>query len=220
MNTRKLRCLLFVLSIPIGAVAQSHQPSAPNINPFSLKPDNLGAIANSVNLFTGDLNLPLNMVSLPGRGGLSIELSISYSSFNIENQVDIWNLESPTGVLGLGWNLPYPTIIVDNKQTGARDDDEFYLMEGGSSNRLTCTGNSSGVKSYQARMSPNWVVTFTSSSEKWEITKDNGTKYIYGDSGSGRNTVQWVIKWGNWIGSSKQLSNERQGLIWNLSESL
>ncbi|WP_276373030.1 hypothetical protein [Chryseolinea sp. H1M3-3] len=215
------KCFL-VVTILMGFIfcyAQDDEPtSAPKINPFSLKGDNLGAIANSVNLYTGDLNLPLNLVSLSGNGALGVDVSIMYSSASIENLDDVWNLDAPTGVLGLGWTLAYPMIVVDNKSTGSRDDDEFYLIEGGVSTRLFCIANNSGVKTYKTKTYTNWVVKFTPSSEKWEITKEDGTKYIYGDQNSGRNTVQWIVKWSNWIGNSNVASNQRQGLVWNLSE--
>lgn len=216
---KKLYYLIpLALIIIVKAHGQGESTASPQAKSFSLSGDNLGAIANSVNLFTGDLNLPLSLVSIPGQGGLGMDVSIVYSSANIENQVDIWNLEAPAGPVGLGWSLNYPTIVVDNKLTGARDDDEFYLVEGGASNRLICTANNSGVKSYKTKIYTNWIITFTSSTEKWEIVKDDGMKFIYGDKYSGRNTVQWMVKWNNWIGNSHATSSQRQGLIWNLSE--
>jgi hypothetical protein len=198
--------------------AQPEPSVAPKINPFSLNPDNLGSLSNSVNLFTGDLNLPLNLVSIPGDRGLGIDVTISYNSTNIENIVDTWNLDSPTGILGLGWSMALPMIMVDNKQTGARDDDEFYLIDGGGAMKLVCVGSSSGIKYYKTKNYTNWNISFAGASDKWEIIKEDGMRYIYGDNSSGRNTVQWLVKWGNWIGSSNQYGGQQQGFIWNLSE--
>lgn len=165
--TFALYCIVF------SVLAQDGVPTAaPEGKVFSLGADNLGAVANSVNLFTGDVNLPLNLVSLPGRDGLSIDVSIFYNSSNIENIVDIWNLEAPTGILGLGWSMPYPMIVVDNKQTGARDDDEFYLLEGGTSTRLICIANNSGMKEYKTKTFTSWIIKYTALSEKWEITRE------------------------------------------------
>jgi hypothetical protein len=201
-------------------VSYSQEPTAaPKVNAFSLSPDNLGAIANSVNLHTGDLNLPLNLVSIPGRDGLSIDVSLFYNSANIENIVDTWNLDSPTGILGLGWSMPQSQIVVDNKQTGARDDDEFYLIDGGSSTRLVCIGFSNGLKYYKTKTYSNKIITYNYPLEKWEVTREDGSRVIYGDVNSNRNTVQWIIKWGNWIGSSDYAgSQQRQGIVWNISE--
>jgi hypothetical protein len=198
---------------------ESEPTAAPKVNAFSLNPDNLGAIANSVNLHTGDLNLPLNLVSIAGRDGLSMDVSLFYNSANIENIVDTWNLDSPTGTVGLGWSLPQSKIVVDNKQTGARDDDEFYLIDGGTSTRLVCIGISNGLKYYKTKTYSNKTITYNYSVEKWEITREDGSRVIYGDANSNRNTVQWIIKWGNWIGSSSYAgSQQRQGIVWDISE--
>ena len=37
---------------------------------FSLAPSELGALQNSVNLYTGQVSFPMTVASLPGRGGL------------------------------------------------------------------------------------------------------------------------------------------------------
>jgi hypothetical protein len=214
----RIYLLLFLLFCVINSKGQDEPTQAPKINAFSLKPDNLGAISNSINLFTGDLSLPLNLISLPGKGDLSIDISINYNS-NIQDVVEVWNLDAPTSAVGLGWSLSSSQIIVDNKMTGNREDDEYYLSEGGVSTRLVCIGSNSGVKSYRTKTFSNWIITFTASQEKWEITKEDGTKFIYGDQNSSRNTVQWIVKWGNWIGSSSMIAGQqRQGFIWNISE--
>lgn len=46
------------------AIGQASAPSAlPQINTFSTAPDNIGKVQNTVNLFTGDLNLPISLGS-------------------------------------------------------------------------------------------------------------------------------------------------------------
>src|SRR2546426_166894 len=102
-----------VSTIVNNGMAQEGAQSAPIIDPFSISQDNLGAISNSVNLFTGDISMPLSLVSIPGRDGIGINVSAFYSSSNIENLVGMWNLDAPTGILGLGWSLPGSQIIVD-----------------------------------------------------------------------------------------------------------
>lgn len=204
--------------------AQEEPTAAPQIKTFSTNPDNLGALANSVNLFSGDVALPLNLVSLPGRNGLDVNVSISYSSAGLHKSVGTWNLEAPTGILGLGWSMDYPKIIVDNKNTGARDDDEFYLVEGGTTNRLVCVSEDVGIKKYKLKNYQFWDIEYhypydIYENEKWIITKENGVKYIYGDYENHPTAVQYLIKWGNWIGSSSLVAGqEKQAMVWNLSE--
>jgi large repetitive protein len=235
-----MRKKLILLTIAFGLFglestnAQDAPTAAPEVKGFSLSPDNVGAAANSVNLYTGDLHLPINLVSLPGRNGLDVNVSIAYSS-NVQNQVDTWNLEAPTGILGLGWNMDIPKIVVDTKQTGTREDDNYYLIEGGSSNKLIRTTSGSdatgGYFVYETKNYQFWKIKFyyditeaIGSSiynwpNKWEIIKENGFKYIYGDKNSGRRTLQYIVRWENWIGNSSQTTGQSQMVsAWNLSE--
>jgi hypothetical protein len=85
--------LALIMAFSNVLAQESESTTAPKINTFSLTPDARGALGNSVNLFTGDVNLPLNLVTLPGRNGLDVGVNIAYSS-NIQNQVDTWNVEA------------------------------------------------------------------------------------------------------------------------------
>lgn len=210
--------LLMIIVLSTFAFCQTEEASfAPQARTFATDPDLLGVLSNSVNLFTGQVNLPLNLITLPGRGGLDVNVSILYNS-NVDKIVDTWNLEAPTGVLGLGWSLNIPQIVANNKQTGTREDDEYYLVENGTSNKLICTEINQNVKTFEAKNYNPWLISYDTSDEKWTITKEDGTKYIYGDENSGRQTVQYIVRWGNWIGNTSQSGGEQQAFIWNLSE--
>ncbi len=66
-----------------GTPASTNDPSvAPNGSIFSAGSSLTGALANSVNLFTGEVNLPLPLVSLPGINGMGASVSILSSYFN------------------------------------------------------------------------------------------------------------------------------------------
>lgn len=201
--------------------SQEEPSKAPDIKTFALNPDQIGALANSVNLFTGQVNLPINLISMKGRNGLDVNVSISYSS-NVKKNVDTWNLEAPTGVLGLGWQFGYSQIVVDHKGTGTREDDEFYLIEGGASNKLVCYQINSNNRKYKTKNYQFWDITYynNSSEERWEIVKENGIKYVYGGDLTGnRNTVQYLSKWGNWIGNSNNPTGVSSIVVgWNLSK--
>ena len=90
-------------------VSSNYSPSTlsqlPVIRTFQIDGGGVGTIPNTVNLFRGDVSLPLELISLPGRGDLDVKVAIMYQS-NIQNLVNTWNLEAPTGILGLGWNMP------------------------------------------------------------------------------------------------------------------
>ncbi|HLG41526.1 MAG TPA: hypothetical protein VI461_17730, partial [Chitinophagaceae bacterium] len=224
---------VFAFLIAIDGITQEGKPSSsPGIKTFALQQDISGPASNSVNLFTGDVALPMNLVSLPGHNGLDVSVSISYGS-NIQNIVDNWNLESPAGILGLGWSMDIPKIISDHKQTGTREDDDYYLLIGGSSNKLIRAASGSDAEgsyyTYETKSYNFWKIRFYydpaelgyngSGANKWVIIQEDGSKYIYGDKNSNRKTIQWMVRWGNWIGNSSQLIGQSQFVyIWNLSE--
>jgi len=221
---RSIIIILFLSFIaPINTVTSQDQEatSASDIQTFFLSSNELGQIENSANLFTGEVNLPISLINIPGRGGLSAGVGLIYNS-NVEEIVNTWNVEAPTGILGLGWSIDIPKIVVDNKMTGTREDDEYYLVEGGMSNRLYCVNINGGIREYEPELYSKWSINFDSSNERWTIVKEDGMTYVYGDddinSGS---AIEYVVHWDNWIGSSSNFSStktKRQGLVWNLAK--
>ena len=217
------------MSNQITANGQSPSKLAdiPSIRTFQMGGGGIGNIANSVNLFRGDVNLPLELVSLPGRGDLDVKIAIMYQS-NIQNLVDTWNLEAPTGILGLGWNMPYEMIAIDNKSTGDVYDDEYYLVSGGSANRLYQDGvTEDGAWNFETEDYKPWDIRYYPNEEKWVIVKENGVTQIYGgkkDNLPENNPyIQWGIKWGgtngNWIDSTTNTSGQVPiAKAWNLAE--
>jgi hypothetical protein len=232
---KKIYLLFTAVLLYTGSYAQEDPKAAPAIKTFALQNDVVGVASNSVNLFTGDVALPLTLISLPGRNGLNVNVSVSYNS-NVQNVVGVWNMEAPTGILGLGWMMDVPKIVADHKQTGTREDDDYYLVEGGVTNRLVRTTSGSDASgsfyAYEAKTYQFWKIKFYydiaelynstsygSGPNKWEITKEDGTKLVYGDKNSGRGTVQWAVRWANWIGNSSQTAGQGQlAVAWNLAE--
>ena len=199
----------------------------PAIRTFQMEGGGIGNIPNSVNLFRGDVNLPLELITLPGRGDLDVKVAIMYQS-NIQNLVDTWNLEAPTGILGLGWNMPYEMIAIDNKNTGSTYDDQYYLVSGGSANRLHQDDvTKDGAWNFETEDYKPWDIRYYPKEEKWVIIKENGLKQIYGGKKDklpeNNSYIQWGIKWdgrnGNWIGSTTNTSGQEPfALAWNLAE--
>ena len=150
-------------------------------------------------MFTGEVSLPLPLGGVSSRNGLSASISASYSSAGITEQYTTWNREKPTGVLGLGWTLSISKIVRDNKQTGTLEDDTYYLIEGGSSSKLVRIGGSSTARQYATENYQFWKITYYTSSKKWEITREDGTLYIYGGAEHAR---EYAVRWGNWAQKS------------------
>ena len=147
--------------------------TAKEVSTFAMSPDLAGQLSNSVNLFTGDVNFSLNLVTLKGRNGMYVNVSVVYNS-NVQNIVDTWNLEAPTGILGLGWLMNYGKIIVNHKNTGTHSDNEFYLVGGGVLNLLVAKIEGSETK-YYTKIYNFWDISFDTVNEVWTIIKEDGT---------------------------------------------
>jgi RHS repeat-associated protein len=200
----------------------SSQQSIPQITTFQFSNDAVGKIKDSVNLFTGTANIPLNIASLPGRESLDVNIGIMYNS-NVLNSVQNWNLTNPTGIIGLGWQMGFDKIVVNKNGSGTASSDEFYLLSNGSGDRLVQDGyipaTPANILTYQTRNFEFWDIKYDPATEKWTVIKEDGTVYIYGDKNSGRNTLQYGVGWGNWLGNSALASGQEQYVTsWNLSE--
>ena len=224
MNAFKSFCIglvTFVIALlAIDGFTQSLDVPVSGAQPksFSTSSNNLGFLQNSINLFSGQVQFSLPIASIAGRNGLNYALAFSYSS-KVKAQAETWTREAPTGVLGLGWGFGYPKIIADHKGTGTREDDTFYLVEGGSTSQLLYDGLDGSDWKFYPKAYQFWKIKYNPASEIWTITKEDGTKYIYGDKNSSRKTVQYLVKWGNWIGNSGNYNGQQQqASAWNLSE--
>ena len=107
----------------------------PELSPFQMDQGGAGSLSKNINLFRGDVNFCMNLVTLSGRNGLSIHLSALYES-NVREAVQAWNEDAPTGVLGLGWSFAFETIAVEANGTGSSLDNEYFLQQGQGRNRL------------------------------------------------------------------------------------
>ena len=206
-----------------GGSSLGAQSQIPAIRPFQMDPGGLGAIADAVNLFRGEMNLPLSLVTLPGRGGLQAEARILCSS-NVGKQVETWNLVAPTGPLGLGWTLGYDFIALESKTTAAPTENVYYLISGGV-NRLYRVADTPDYSEFQLARFEFWIVRYYPAEERWVIIKENGQRSTYGGRGDDAATspLQYGVKWGgadgNWVdGSSQRLSQTQFVIAWNLAE--
>ena len=198
--------------------------SIPTIKTFQIDSGGIGNITDSVNLFRGDINLPINLVSLPGRGGLEANVTLMYQS-NIQNNVDTWNLESPTGLVGFGWSMPYDMIAINNKGNASISDDAYYLVSGGASNRLYKTGESDGSWEFELENYKFWDIRYNTQTEEWTVTKEDGSQHIYGGQATDleQSPLQYGVRWvhpnRNWIGSSTDSDGQQPFVLaWNLTK--
>lgn len=75
----------------------------------------VGTLPRTVNMFRGDVIYTHDLVKLPGptaHGGLSLSLAARYQS-NVWQAAAASNLDQPTSVLGLGWDLGLECVTAD-----------------------------------------------------------------------------------------------------------
>jgi large repetitive protein len=187
----------------------------PPIRSFEFDKKAIGHVKTGVNQFRGSVALPMDLLTLPGRPGLDVKLSAIYSSA-VRNNVTTWNVEAPTGILGLGWDMPIERIMVDKAGSGTTTSDTYYLVSGGSASPMVKTGESAGRWTFQLRNYEFWSIQYDPGARVWTVVKEDGSVYRYG--GSDRAAIQWAVKWGNWIGSSTEPSGQdRYPVAWNLA---
>ncbi len=165
---------------------------------------------SSVNQSNGKLGIALSLVSLEGYKDLSASFGISYDGSQVVKNAKASNEYMPTGVLGLGWGMSFSQIMVDNKLTASRDDDTFYLFDGGGLNELIAVQQTTDFYEFKSKIHKLWKIRYFHNQEMWEVIKENGYKYTY-------DNVDWAIYWENWIGDSNQGNASRQGRGWNLT---
>ncbi|NGP89044.1 RHS repeat domain-containing protein [Fodinibius halophilus] len=107
---------------------------SPQIHPFQFD-NSSDQIAKTVNLFRGDVNFNIPLVSFTGRNGLDLQVAALYKS-NISEQAVTRNLTAPTSILGLGWDMPIDRIEVETNGTGTREDNVYYFVRTGIRNQL------------------------------------------------------------------------------------
>jgi len=198
--------------------------AVPAVRSFEFDDTAIGAIKTNINPFRGAAAIPIDLVALPGRPGLDVKVSIFYAS-NVASDVQAWNIDSPTGIVGLGWQMPFDRIVVNQGDSGSDSSAQYYLLSNGSGTPLVQTGTRGGtVWLFQARNYEFWDISYDTISELWTIVKENGFIYLYGGNGQ-RGTaaasaqgVQYGVEWANWIGSSARTDGQQQFATgWNLT---
>lgn len=110
----------------------------PAIRPFQMDSISLGQLANSVNLFRGDVTLTQPLFTLPGRTddqGLDVTVALSYQS-NVVRAAQTWNRDQPTGVAGLGFGLGLTCIELDDGDSPVPGLWSYSYSQGGQRNQL------------------------------------------------------------------------------------
>lgn len=192
--------------------------------------DASSAETGSVDLSTGKLAFPFDLISLPGDGGLDIKLTAVYSSADIVELAGTWNDDAPTGPLGLGWALPETTIRSERYGTGVDAAHSFLLTHDGRSYplRLTLsTTSTERVELYEPEGGPFWRLTYFPGRWRWSLVLETGVELRLGGiidhpdgyvMGCG-DSIEFDFSWNGWTGASAQANGRgSQPIVWHVEE--
>lgn len=117
---RRFSLLSTLLFLVAGTLLMAQTPTtATTSNAVGVQPYvTYGGAHENVNLSTGDLNLRIPLVHLPGRDGLDLDLGLVYDSrvytlnaFYDPNYYNVWYEWMGPGYSDAGWRLDLPTLV-------------------------------------------------------------------------------------------------------------
>ncbi len=172
-------------------------------------------VMSTVDLFTGNVKLPLSLAFLEGRDGLSITVQAEYLQSNPENY-NKQNRKLSNSVLGYNWNISLPAIVVKNRLVKQSYQREFYLIGGGGQYPLYRIGRKAESVEFFSIEQPNWKFYFYDNAgvTYWEVWKEDGSKYRYGGSSDSN---ELTVCWDNWVGPVVMNGAESFTTAWHLS---
>ncbi|RKH56653.1 RHS repeat domain-containing protein [Corallococcus llansteffanensis] len=182
-------------------------------------------LKNAVSPATGLVSFPLTLVELEGRQGLDFSLQALYRG-GVDYSATTWNLEAPTGCLGLGWTLSGEMIFADHHQTGQTSAASYFYAADGMVDRLLPTGVTGTVTSFILTAQRFWKISYDSATETWTILRENGRIHTFGGATgpstgartSTGNSIEWGVRWGAWTGGSVLTQNQgAYALAWRLT---
>ena len=117
-----------------------------------------GLIQNSINQTTGKVTFSLPIASIVANT-VGYSVALTYNGAAAFETAKNTNQYNPTGVVGVGFNLESPKIVADYKDTAARDDDEFYLLDGNNT-KLICTKKTNEVMEFETENYKPWKIQY------------------------------------------------------------
>ncbi len=232
-----MKKIITLLVTIIGIHGYTQEPVdivAPQQGDFNAGQNIEGWVQSSINEPTGKVTFSVPLASINART-VSYNVPLTYngqSSFDIGSYT---NKFATTSVVGVGFNLHIPKIVVDHKNTATREDDEFYLQDGVNNTKLHCikrtepgnfqTGET--IWEFQTDVYVPWKIKYYKSLREqvngvltetpldyWMVTNDQGIDYLYGQT---QNSRENMVAWGNWIGNSNKPGGTKETIVWNLS---
>ncbi len=158
-------------------------------------------LTGSVDPFTGQHKASYSLLSIQGRNGMDVTVTLSYCGA-LKGIVHHPNYKNQAPDAGLGFSLPLETIRATTFNTVDIEDDIYRFISGDNSFKLIPTGDNT----YTTITGQPWIITRDTGTVDgfacvigWSITKENGTIYTFGDFDDGtlRNSTRYGLRWEN-----------------------
>jgi len=176
---------------------------------------NVGLREGGVNLFTGKVQLSLDIESL----------NLSYNG-KVKRILSTPNDIIQSSAVGVGWTLELGYIKANKNNTVEITDDEYNYVtgDGFSSELIHDTLDYFFPKDYKF-----WKIRRVIQENQdnglfdiigWEVLKEDGTKFVYGDFQLGfgaKKANRNYLCWGNWIGNGDTTGFSHTAYRWDLS---
>lgn len=206
----------------------------------------MSTIEKGVNLQTGKLSVPLDLVQLTGPNGFGAQISAIYTTNHLMEMVRGINEFAQTGVLGLGWGLNREFIT---RIGNGSYKDQFLIGAGGAQPLIlesqTTDKDGNIILDYRSRQHSNNKYRYIShedwsqSCELWIVTHADGSQSTYGgkrtwtdpdsnitykQTSGTASSVETGVRWlhpvtkAGWIGTSTVEDGQvSYTLMWNLA---
>ncbi len=184
-------------------------------------PSASGITTQSVNLYTGQHVESFPLLSIAGRGGLGVDLSLDYNG-NVSRMAKSENRKVQASPFGLGFSMGLISIVADHKSTADIEDDEYRLIF----NELQAKLYNTDGNLYVTEDAKPWVIrrdTATISGRMcvigWTVTAEDGTVYRLGDHDtdlSGWNATRSLLRYGNFVGNGRTQDDTLHAIQWDL----
>ena len=188
-------------SLPYEQITLSPKGSASNVdNQYYLimQGQTETLIPIPVSWSIGNISDPSFQKLLQGNVDTSVKKEFAKFNNKISNQIRLQKLKD-------GSFLLYDDIIKKSYK---------LCPQGYNSYQVSSTGQSFELENYQY-----WQITYYEEYQKWEIIKEDGTVYTYGNNDiQNTNPLQYGVQWGNWIGDTTKGNGQQYVDGWNLTK--
>lgn len=136
-------------------------------------------LQSEINLFRGDSQVTYEIINLPGKNDLNVNLNMFYSS-EIYNFTEAGIEGGQPSWVGMGWSLAYGSIIKDfgDEQWETSDDKLYISALGYGTEELIPIGNGH----YTTRFNRNFKIFYDSNNQQWIVTDLDGKKYYFANT--------------------------------------